>query len=188
MSQVNTEQMGLTRTQQMENDGVPGSSLLAAISDARSLCVLPKDPITAEVLISVLQASTSLDVMMGYFSSGSFPEIAHSLATFLKNTDAPMRMVVSPFLTSGDFEALTKDDEELTRLATRIFIDVAPDEDKLVRHTLECLAWPIIQGVGDHEKVKFLNTRRPNTKWVVPERLIGDRADNLWGAVAERIH
>ena len=138
--------MSFKRTQQMGSDGVPGLSLLDAISDARPLYVLPKDPIAAEVLIPALQASTSLDVMMGYFSSGSFPEIACGLAAFLRNTDAPMRMIVSPFLTSGDFEALTKDDEELSRLATRIFIDGTPDEDKLVRHTLECLAWLITQG------------------------------------------
>ncbi len=120
-------------------------SLRSAISSAHPLYVLPKDPITEEVLIPALQASKTLDIMMGYFSSGSFAEISPGLAKFLRNSNAPMRMVVSPFLTSDDFEVLTKDTEELSRFAARILIDDVPDEDKLARHTLECLAWLITQ-------------------------------------------
>ncbi len=129
--------------QPTEDAGVSGSGLISSISDAHPLYVLPKDLVNDEVLIPALQVSTSLDVMMGYFSSGSFGEISPGLATFLKNSDAPMRIVVSPFLTSGDFETLTKDAEELSRFAGQILIDDIPDEDKIARHTLECLAWLI---------------------------------------------
>lgn len=132
--------------QQAEIADMPTPTLMTEISNAHPLYILPKDPVTKDVLIPALGASHSLDVMMGYFSSGSFAEIAPGLATFLRNSDAPLRMIVSPFLTAGDFFTLTKNDEELTRLAQRILIEDIPDEDEFVRHTLECLAWLITQG------------------------------------------
>jgi len=120
-------------------------SLKTALTDANPLYVLPKDPVTAEVLIPALKATESLDVMMGYFASSSLAEIAPGLATFLRNARAPMRMVVSPFLTADDFEALTHDENRLSCLAQQILIDDVPDEVTFVRHTLECLAWLITQ-------------------------------------------
>ncbi len=120
-------------------------SLKAAISNAQPLYFLPKDPVIQEVLIPALQAGRSVDLMMGYFSSGSFAEIAPGLATFLRNSNAPMRMVVSPFLTEDDFEALAKSDEELRNLAERVLIEDVPDQDVIVHHTLECFAWLITQ-------------------------------------------
>ena len=83
--------------------------------------------------------------MMGYFASTSFAEIAPGLATFLRNTQAPLRIIVSPFLTNTDFDALTQDESYLAALAERLLVNVVPDERDLARHTLECLAWLIVQ-------------------------------------------
>ena len=102
---------------------MPSSALKDGISDARPLYFLPKDPVTQEVLIPALQASCSVDLMMGYFSSSSFAEIAPGLAAFLKNSNAPVRLVVSPFLTENDFATIIKSDEELRCLAERILIE-----------------------------------------------------------------
>ena len=124
---------------------VKPSGLKVALADANPLYVLPKEPVTAQVLIPALMTTVSLDVMMGYFSSSSFAEIAPGLATFLRNTKAPFRMVISPFLTDDDFDALIQDDDRLASLAQKILIDDVPGEDALVRHTLECLAWLITQ-------------------------------------------
>lgn len=118
-------------------------NLREALSLAKPLYVLPKDPIVAEVLIPALQATDDLDVMMGYFASSSFADIAPGLATFLRSSQASMRLVISPFLTPPDFEILTQDTSQLLELAQKLFIDDIPDEDTMVRHTLECLAWLI---------------------------------------------
>ena len=126
------------------NGGI--SDLKEALADAQPLYVLPKDPVTAAVLVPALEATKSLRVMMGYFSSSSFAEIAPGLATFLRNTEAPLEMVISPFVTDRDFETLTRDEEALTRYAQTIFLADVPDEEALTRHTLECLAWLIAQG------------------------------------------
>lgn len=119
--------------------------LRAVLSSALPLYILPKNPVVEDVLIPALRASTSVDVMMGYFSSNSFAEIALGLATFLRNGTAPMRMVIGPLLTDADFDTLTKDEDELIRFAKRIIFDDLPDENLLARHTLECLAWLITQ-------------------------------------------
>ena len=120
-------------------------SLQEAISEALPLYVLPKDPVITEVLIPALQATSKLDVMMGYFASSSFMDIAPGLATFLRSSQAPMQLIVSPFLTSSDFETLTKDSSQLSDLAYKLFIDDIPSEEHLIRHTMECIAWLITQ-------------------------------------------
>jgi superfamily II DNA or RNA helicase len=84
-------------------------------------------------------------MMMGYFASSSLAEIAPGLAVFLKNETAPLQLVVSPFLTTGDFQTLSQDEEALAAFAATL-IDHVPDADLLARHTLECLAWLITQG------------------------------------------
>lgn len=120
-------------------------SLKAALDPANALYVLPVDPLVAHVLVPAMSSSTALDVMTGYFASSSFAEMAPGLAAFLRNTEAPLRMVVSPFLADADFEALTRSRGRRADLARRILIEDVPDADDLARHTLECLAWLITQ-------------------------------------------
>ena len=131
----------------LPHDGTPHvpTTLRMALADAEPLFVLPKDPLVSRVLVPALRSSTALDVMMGYFSSSSFAEIAPGLATFLRNAGAPLRIIVSPFLTDADFEVLAQDPSYVVALARRLLIDEVPDEHHLVRHTLECLAWLITE-------------------------------------------
>ena len=124
---------------------IDAPTLKGVLSEADPLYVLPKDPLVSHVLIPALRSSTAVDVMMGYFASTSFAEIAPGLATFLRNARAPLRIIVSPFLTDKDFDALTQDESYLMALAERLFIDEVPAEQDLARHTLECLAWLIVQ-------------------------------------------
>ena len=123
----------------------PPQTLKDALSPAASLYVLPKDPLFSQVLVPALGSSTSLDIMMGYFASSSLEDIAPGLATFLRNTQAPLRIIVSPFLTNTDFDALTQDESHLADLARQVLVDEIPTEQHLSRHTLECLAWLIVQ-------------------------------------------
>lgn len=122
-----------------------GASLRAALADAHPLYVLPEDPVTQQVLIPGLKCASSLDVMMGYFSSSSLSEISSGLATFLRSTKTPLRMVISPSLTPEDYDAVTQGEDGLSRLAQRILVDDIPDEHAFVRQTLECFAWLLTQ-------------------------------------------
>ena len=146
MSQMSEHSIAMETTTDKAKyrDAIVG--LKEALVDAQPLYVLPKDLVTSGVLVPALSVTTSLRVMMGYFSSSSFAEIAPGLATFLRKTNATFELVIGPFFTDADFETLTRDEEELARYAQEMFLVGVPDEDALTCHTLECLAWLITQG------------------------------------------
>ena len=146
MSQVKGPEFAVANTTRTADENSDVWGLKGALADAQPLYVLPKDPVTSNVLVPALETTKSLRVMIGYFSSSSFAEIAPGLATFLRNTDAPFEMVISPFFTDRDFETLTRDEERLACYAEKIFLKDIPDKEAFTRHTLECLAWLISQG------------------------------------------
>ena len=146
MSQVSGPANSMMANNQATEQSDRPLSLRAALDAAHPLYVLPKDPVTDEVLIPALSATTSLRVMMGYFSSSSFVELAPGLANYLKATQSPIKMVISPFVTDYDFDTLIQNKEDLLELSQQILLDDVPDADALSRHTLECLAWLLFQG------------------------------------------
>ena len=115
-------------------------------AEAKPLYILPTDPVVKEVLIPAMLSTKSVDIMMGYFSSSSFAEIAPGLASYLRRSVNPIRLVISPFLTNSDFDAVTRGPDYIKEIANKIFIRDIPDEDSLSRHSLECLAWLIDRG------------------------------------------
>ncbi|MCY4153220.1 MAG: DEAD/DEAH box helicase family protein [Aestuariivita sp.] len=122
------------------------NSLRSALESAHPLYVLPRENVAKEVLIPSLRAAERLDIMMGYFSSSSLGEIAPGLSTFLKRHEAPMRVVISPFMTEDDYFAVTRRKEELLEAARKLLLGGLPDSHALSKHTLECFAWLISRG------------------------------------------
>ena len=120
-------------------------SLKEAINQAKSMYIIPKESVLEEVLIPATKNSLCLDMMFGYFSSGSFSEIAPGLATFLKNSDGILQMVICPVLTEDDYKIISLNHNELANYSQKILVDEIPNEDKIVNYTLECLAWLIFQ-------------------------------------------
>ena len=118
-------------------------SLKEAIDQANPLYMLPRDPVLDDVLIPALKNSLSLNMMFGYFTSGSFSEIAPGLATFLKNSDGILQLVICPVITEDDYNLIALSQNELANKAKQIIIDDIPDEDQISKHALECLAWLI---------------------------------------------
>lgn len=80
---------------------------------------------------------------MGYFSSSSLAEIAPGLSTYLKERDAPVRVMISPFMTEQDYLAVTKNREGLIESTRKLLLDESPSSCDLAKHTLECFAWMI---------------------------------------------
>ncbi len=78
--------------------------------------------------------------MMGFFSSASLAALAPGLATFLNETEGVSRLIASPFIAREDQAAIesgTADRAGVVDAAlTRLFVT----EDRLARHTLDCLA------------------------------------------------
>ncbi len=113
--------------------------IVAALEDAPPIFILPGDDILP-ALVPAIGVSSSLDCMMGFFASSSLAEIAPGLAGFLEKSEAPMRLIVSPFITPGDQEAL-RDGLDPEKLLEASFSGSWPDADALSEHTLRCLAW-----------------------------------------------
>lgn len=107
--------------------------------------ILPKDDVAADVIIPGLAASSSAEVMIGFFSSQALREIAPGLASYLRATRAPLRLVVSPYLSSADQDAL-RHGMDAEALAEAKLGEALPDADALAEHALACLAWLIAQG------------------------------------------
>lgn len=118
--------------------------VLAALEAAPPMFVLPRDDLLP-TLVPAIGASASLDCMMGFFASSSLAEIAPGLATFLRASRPPMRLLVSPFISATDQAAL-RDGAGAEDLAESLFAEALPDADELARHTLRCLTWLIREG------------------------------------------
>jgi superfamily II DNA or RNA helicase len=120
-------------------------SLSNALRTTEPIYILPKDDVAAEVIIPGLAHSDSADVMIGFFSSQSLAEIAPGLATYLRTSSAPLRLIVSPYLSAADQAALQQGLAPDAVAAAR-FEESLPDADALSGHALTCLAWLIAQG------------------------------------------
>ena len=121
------------------------AEVLEQLEAAPPLYVLPRDDLLS-VLVPAIGASDRLDCMMGFFASSSFAEIAPGLAAFLRRGDRPIRLIISPYVSARDQEAMRSGLREPADIAEQIFLDNLPDADDLAKHTLACLAWLIREG------------------------------------------
>ena len=115
--------------------------LVETLSDKRSLYISPRHDVATEVLVPAFKTSTSVDIMMGYFSSNSFKEIADGLATFLNATSGKIRLVISPFLTTEDNSISSMSEEELRDFVQNTIFNVEEGADHIVDYCLACFGW-----------------------------------------------
>lgn len=108
---------------------------------------LPKDDIINEVYIPCLKLSDRYDCMTAFFHNNSFKELAFGISDFINNQNGVMRLLISPYLSIEDQEALhlgCKDSEEtLKNFLTKIYGDKIINSSSLEQHTLKCLAYLI---------------------------------------------
>ncbi len=163
-------------------------SAIRLLEDAEPIFFLPGDGFL-EALIPAIACSSYLDCMMGFFSSSSLAEIAPGLATFLRNSDKPLRLVVSPFVSERDQEALRAGLTSAETLAAGLFADDVPDAQDLSRHTLTCLAWLIKQKRLDLRVAVQKNGLFHPKVWLLgigEKRLVFHGSSNLTGAALRR--
>lgn len=117
-----------------------------AVADAKPLFILPKDDIASDVISPAMKASEEVSIMMGFFSSASFAEIAPGLAAFLQKSTRPLRLIISPYLSAEDREAFQNGLRDAEKLGEDAVMRLIPQADELSEHTLSCLAWLISSG------------------------------------------
>lgn len=114
---------------------------IRAIPDIQPLYILPKEPFTKEVLIPCFQSANFVDCMMGFFSSKILVSLAPGLATFINSTAGYLRLVISPYLSSEDQNAIKEGISSTEEIAHVFLESVIFTEDFVAQHTLNCLSW-----------------------------------------------
>ena len=122
------------------------------ISNQQAIWITKRDDIVQDLLNPAIKQATSLDILVAYFTSGGLREIAGGLSTFIKQTDGPLRLIISPILTKEDLELIesSKKDfsNELIRSKAReaLLGNEKEIEEGLIKYTRACLAELIRQG------------------------------------------
>ena len=119
---------------------------LRAIPDIRPLYILPKDPVTEDVLIPCFQTATHVDCMMGFFSSKILISLAPGLAAFIHRSDESLRLIISPLLRTEDKEAIESGIVPPENVAQSVLEDFVITENTIAQHTLKCLSWLLRRG------------------------------------------
>ena len=119
---------------------------LRTILDIQPLYILPKDPVTKDVLIPCFQSATSVDCMMGFFSSEILVSLAPGLASFIDCSDESLRLIISPLLRTEDREAIELGTTSIEEIARESLEDFIVTENAIAQHTLKCLSWMLRHG------------------------------------------
>ena len=101
---------------------------------------------TKDVLIPCFQFATSVDCMMGFFSSGILVSLAPGLASFIDCSDESLRLIISPLLRTEDREAIELGTTSAEEIAHEALEDFIITENAIAQHTLKCLSWMLRHG------------------------------------------
>lgn len=123
-----------------------GNVLSEALSGCKPILILPRDDAANAVISPAMASSEDVSIMMGFFSSASFAEIAPGLAEFLCNSNESLRLIISPYVSAADQGALRDGLTNADSLAEDTVGALIPNADDLANHTLRCLAWLISAG------------------------------------------
>ena len=119
---------------------------LRAIQGLKPLYMLPGDPLAEEVLIPSFEAASSVDSMVGFFSSAALAALAPGLATFVNRPIGTFRLIISPLLRPEDREAIEQGISSPETVAIEALEPLVVTENLLQTHTLQCLTWLIRAG------------------------------------------
>ena len=79
--------------------------------------------------------------MVGFFSSSVLASLAPGLATYINSTDKSLRLIVSPYLSDADRNAIAEGLEKPEDIAAGVIKNLLITEDKLQQHTLKCFSY-----------------------------------------------
>lgn len=119
---------------------------LRALDDVKPLFMLPEDSLTEDVLIPAFQCAQAVDCMVGFFSSRVLGSLAPGLATYIRNSNNTLRLIISPLLRPEDKEAIERGLKSPSDLAETTMANLFVSEDEIQQHTLKCLSWLLSAG------------------------------------------
>lgn len=120
---------------------------LRDLSAVRSIYEVPKDDIASELLVPGMKVAKFVRIMVGFFNSRSFAQLAPGLAAFINGTNSPLQLLLSPNLSSEDRDAINRALVEPEAVAlsafTRLFEGACASESAIAVHAADCLAYLI---------------------------------------------
>ena len=114
--------------------------------DIKPMYMLPDSSFIPEVLIPCFRHTINIECMTGYFSSNALASLAPGLATFLHRSNGKLRLMVSPFLTTEDRNAIEDGLLSPDSAAYHALKNVFDTEDFIVKHSLKCFSWLLSVG------------------------------------------
>ncbi len=124
---------------------VMSSSLREALGEHLWAYEIPEDDLVGEVLVPSMRSASEVRIAAGYFTSGCLAQVAPGLADYLANGNAPLQLLMSPFVSDEDYDAIRRairtPSEVLNGAIARILREGRDAESALVRHTVDCLAY-----------------------------------------------
>jgi superfamily II DNA or RNA helicase len=111
------------------------------LDNIKPLYLLPTDNLLDEVLIPGFKEADRIDCMIGFFSSASLAALAPGLATYVNTSSNPFRLLISPYLSAKDREAIEMGLKNKEEIAESMFWDMVITENDLQLHTLRCLSY-----------------------------------------------
>jgi superfamily II DNA or RNA helicase len=124
---------------------VKDMSLRQALGEHLWAYEIPEDDLVGDVLVPSMKEAEEVRIAAGYFSSGCLAQIAPGLAEYLRRERAPLRLLMSPFVSGEDRDAIRRavrsPDEVLNSAAAELLRNGKNSEEALVRHAVDCLAY-----------------------------------------------
>ena len=123
-----------------------GRALAELLDNAKPLYLLPRDGLSEEVLIPAFSGAIRARCMVGFFSSAALAEVAPGLATYIGAATGSFQLIISPFLTEADQQALAAGTREPSEIATDFLTNNLVSANALQEHTLKCLSYLLALG------------------------------------------
>lgn len=130
----------------MTNMGEDDLALVKFLDTAKPLYLLPRDDLAGEVLIPGFSAASQARCMVGFFSSAVLADLAPGLATYIGKPSENLRLIISPFLSEADQQALQEGTRNPAEIATEFLSSNLMGTDALQQHTLKCLSYLLAVG------------------------------------------
>jgi len=151
-----------------------------AMSTSRACYEIPFDDLVGEVLIPACESADEILVASAYFTSESFAQIAPGLAAFVNETEAPLRLLLSPVLTGADEQALKDallDPSAVAEaIGSRIIEEGRLSSSMVARHAVDCLSYLVAKGRLELKFVLMPKGQYHKKIWLF-------RSENSWLAV-----
>lgn len=118
-------------------------SSLREVEGIKPILFLPRENLAEDVLIPCLKRARVFDCMMGFFTSESLAQLAPGLSSYITASNKPMRLIISPFLSEQDREAIESGLKTRKEVIEERLCSYLLTEDALTKHTLRCLSYLI---------------------------------------------